>query len=155
MPPMHLGPLDLDLLREWFCKVAERHFGVPYKYAGENPLEGEDCSQLIVNCLKSIGFMEQHEDLSCEGLWNRFHLKCPVSLTTPKRGALAFWFNSEAQPEHIAICLDHLMTIQAAGGHSWVDTKKEAVDTSAYVKYKRVDKDNRPVRFVDIFSSGV
>lgn len=141
---------DVELLRDRFCDIAERYFMVQYLYGGRNPLEGVDCSQLVVNCLRSIGWLESWEDLSAHGLWDKFSQRYPSAIANPMRGCLAFWFKNN-RAVHVGICLDHLMTIQAAGGDSATDTPDEATEKGAYVKYKRVDKDSRPVRFVNIF----
>jgi uncharacterized protein YfaT (DUF1175 family) len=148
---MNLSPYDINHLRAWFCRIAQRYWYTLYHYGGKNKFTGVDCSQLVVNCLKAIGFLEEWEDLSSQDLWDKYSVKYPVTSTCPGTGALAFYFKGD-EVEHIAICLDHLMTIQAAGGSRDTDTEKEAIKAEAWVKYKRVDKDPRPVRFVDIFA---
>jgi cell wall-associated NlpC family hydrolase len=147
---MNLSIHDKKELRDILIEISKSFLNIPYKYNGKSPINGLDCSQVVVEGLMQIGYIPWNFDYSAQGLWEKFSVKYPVSKEPPGPGALAFWFK-DGSAVHVAICTSRIMTIQASGGNSKTDTLSEADEASAYVKYKRVDIDKRECRFIDIF----
>lgn len=147
---MNLDKYERLLIRNAFVEIAKSFLNVPYKFGGKTPMDGMDCSQLVVEALRQIGYIGWDEDLTANDIWHRFSVRYPNSIVPPGPGSLAFWFQ-DGIAEHCAICIDRVMTIQASGGGPEVKTLDEAVRRRAYVMYKRVDIDKRNCRFIDIF----
>ncbi|MDF1545096.1 MAG: NlpC/P60 family protein [bacterium] len=54
-------------VRHRFLQTALSYLGRPYRWGGDDP-SGIDCSGLVVECLKSVGTLEEHEDFSADRL---------------------------------------------------------------------------------------
>lgn len=112
-----------------------KHFiGLPYKWGGDDPVEGFDCSGLAIEMLKSVGILPHIFDDTADGLRKRF----PVC-GEAKPGVLAFYGTTD-RAKHVAICLVKEMVIEAGGGGSGTRTEDDAARYNAYVRI-------RPVRY--------
>jgi len=136
--------------------IAEKWFGKPYIYSG-NSFIGVDCSGFVCAVLRSMGLVEQHEDLSVAMLWDKFQTQATLS---PERGSLVFWFNNELKAVHIGICIDDKTSIQAARGNSALKVSEDtAIDEvilmanniNAMVDYVPINYRSDPARFVRLF----
>jgi len=136
--------------REWFLKTAEQYWGVPYKWGGRNHFEGIDCSQFVIECLKSVGELAEYEDYTANDLWNKLCREHDASLV-PSVGAIVFWFR-QGKAVHTAICLDEKMTIGADNGGRMVISKEKASEFNSFVKYRPLDYRPEEKRFVNIFA---
>ncbi len=85
--------------------------GKPYKWGGDNPLQGYDCSGLCVEILQSAGVVT--EDLSAQGLYDFLVNRGEWGVT--RLGALAFFGKSETEVTHVGFCLDKHRMLEAAG----------------------------------------
>jgi len=106
----------------------------PYSWGGDDPT-GLDCSGFVVECLKSIGKLKAHEDLSADGLWKRFKLY--EHHGKPKPCCLAFWFTGD-RATHVAICLDDEFCLIVEGGGSTTHTPEDAANANAFIKLRPI-----------------
>ena len=139
--------------RYWFLKTAQEYWGSPYKWGGKNHFEGLDCSQFVIECLKSIGELTESEDYTANDLWNKLSKEYNPSLL-PSVGAIVFWFR-QGKVVHTAICLDDRMTIGAHNGGSAVKDRSEASEYNSFVKYRPIDYRPEEKRFVNIFIKSI
>lgn len=110
--------------------------GVPYKWGGNTPMDGLDCSALVLNLLGSVGVGPKY-DTTAEGLYQYFLKngdKC-----SEKPGSLSFYGTPEKKT-HIGFCIDHFRMIEAGGGGSKVINLEEAVKCQAYVKMSLIHR---------------
>jgi len=128
-------PHILCKLRNDFVSYAERWIGTPYKWAGDD-FEGLDCSGLVVECLKGIGWFEESEDHSANALYVMFRHK---EVREPEKGCLVFWFKENNRAVHVAVCKDERLIIHAAGGGSLTETIDDAAEQNAYVKQRGLE----------------
>ncbi len=134
-------------IRQRFVREAMLYLRTPYIWGGDDP-SGFDCSGLVVECLKAVGKLKEHEDLSANGLWERFkHLEQPE----PRDGCMVFWFHGD-RAYHIAICEDRESCITANGGGRRVKTVEDAWRYNAFIKTRPIDHRKPKIpKFVDIF----
>lgn len=111
--------------------------GTPYRWGGATPLDGLDCSGLVVELLKSVGLITHSSDYSSQSLFNAFSKTWP-QIPSPKFGAIAFFGRSLSQISHVSFCLDQYRMLEASGGSSKTTTKAQAVIDQAFVKIRPV-----------------
>lgn len=83
--------------REIALSIWWAHHGLPYVWAGDDPVAGPDCSGLMVEGLRGTGLVPRDQDLSAAGLAVRFRAKSIVggeALDRPELiipGCMLFW----------------------------------------------------------------
>jgi cell wall-associated NlpC family hydrolase len=133
-----------DAAREWLVRTALAYLGTPYRWGGDDP-SGFDCSGLVVECLRSVGLMEQ-SDSSADQLYRCWK---PHEVAKPDKGCLVFWLNSTGLAFHVGICLDTWHQISAGGGDRGTKTEADAWRRNAYVRIRLIPVSNLKCRFCD------
>jgi murein DD-endopeptidase len=131
--------------------LAFRFLGLPYRWGGNDPVDGFDCSGLIVELLKSVGVLGRKGDWSSRGLWSGFQDNVR---SHPEAGFLVF-YSSKAAPDritHVEMCLDSELAIGASGGGSKTLTEEDAAHMDAYIKVRPIDRGRPIVGYVDPFA---
>lgn len=119
---------------EVMIQVAMGFLGRPYVWGGDDPVQGFDCSGLVVECLKSVGQLPREGDWTAEDLWQMF--KGSMS-STPRRGHLVLWQSVEwKRMIHVELCLNDEISIGASGGGSATLTMADAIRQNAYIKLR-------------------
>jgi cell wall-associated NlpC family hydrolase len=109
--------------------------GLPYKWGGQNPLQGFDCSGLVQEILASVG-TDPKGDQTAQALLNYFSRHGHIS--EPRTGALSFYGLSISGIRHVGFCLNEYQMIEAAGGDSKTLTMKDAIKDDAYVRIRPI-----------------
>lgn len=118
--------------------------GTPYKFGGNTPLDGGmDCSGYVGEVLKAAGILDNHADLSAQGIYNyltdkKQHLKS-ASISNPERGAVSFYGKDLRHISHVALCINDKLMINAGGGNESVLTKEDAITAEAFIKIRPVN----------------
>jgi len=115
---------------------AKSFIGVKYKWGGENPLEGYDCSGLVQEILCTVG-VDPRGDQSAQGLYDFFKIDGERKVFGP--GALCFYGNKEAKIRHVSFMVDKYRVVEAGGGDSTTLTYEQAEDQSAFVRMRMFD----------------
>jgi len=135
-------------LRQAMVDYALSFVGRPYRWGGDDPNEGFDCSGLAVEVLKSVGILRRGTDYTSQMLFNKFknHL-----LGTPKKGALVFYHNGKPNKRiiHVAIALDRSRVVEAGGGGSKTNTLQDAIDQNAFIRIRTWDSRKNVAGFLD------
>ena len=111
--------------------------GTKYRWAGDNPLSGYDCSGLVVEILKASGVISEGSDLTAEGLRQKYSDRI---VPFASFGTLVFY--GKTQATHVGFCLDQYFMVEAAGGDSGVTNTVEASAKSAFVKVRPIFRRN-------------
>ena len=122
-----------DLLERY----ALSFLGLPYRWGGENPVTGFDCSGMIVELLKAAGTITPDFDLSAQGIWNLGGARGWTM--TRGFGALAFYGKSTAQLTHVGFCLDDVYMLEAGGGDRTTVNREAAGMQSAFVRIRPIN----------------
>lgn len=133
-------------MRRLCVRYIKRFIGLPYRWKGDDPIKGFDCSGLVVEMFKMAGIMKEHEDLTADGIKKSLKDK---KVEKPKVGVLVFYGTEEAT--HVGICLNRKYMIEAGGGSSKVDTEEEAADKNAYIRIRPIDRRSDILGFYDPF----
>jgi cell wall-associated NlpC family hydrolase len=110
----------------------------PYKWGGSNPLEGFDCSGLVVEFHKSFGLVGKDFDATAQVLFSMHKKEHPQDIKKCKFGDLVFYGRSEKNITHVGICLDDLLMLEAGGGGSRTINRQKAEEHGAWVRLRPI-----------------
>lgn len=120
---------------ELLSKYALSFVGLPYRWGGDSPLAGFDCSGLCVEILKSAGAIEK--DMSAQGLFDFFRNAGEWSKYSI--GSLAFFGEAQDKISHVGFCLDKYRMLEAGGGGSKTVSLELAQKQGAYVRIRPIN----------------
>lgn len=123
--------------KEIALAVAYKLLNTPYRWGGNDPMEGFDCSGLAIEILQSAGKFDRNKDTTAHGL----------SLIYPetdilREGVLVFYdWNKDGRFDHVEmiVTLDEtgeLFTIGASDGDDRTVDIKNSQMQNAYVKIR-------------------
>jgi cell wall-associated NlpC family hydrolase len=110
--------------------------GVAYKWGGDNPLTGFDCSGFIQWVLRSEG-LDPSGRQNAQALYNHF-LNTGKVLLTPEPGALLFFGRDKSRLTHVAIALNQSRMIHAASGDCTTTDITKAAKQNACVREDQI-----------------
>lgn len=113
-----------------------RLVGTPYRWGGDDPILGFDCSGLAQELLASVG-MDPPGDQSAQNLFD--HFKNSNTGRILACGALVFYGKSEKEITHVGMLLDSVHIVEAGGGGSGTTTLEAAAKQNAFVRIRRFD----------------
>lgn len=123
----------MEVLRSYALSL----LGLPYRWGGDCPTGGFDCSGLVCELLKCEGIITSSSDYSSQTLYKSFSPSWP-HLSTPQFGAIAFYGRSLGEIVHVSFCLDHYRMIEAGGGNSKTISREMAKKQAAFVRIRPV-----------------
>lgn len=134
-------PVGIDLpdtarARSVALRYAWAFLGTPYKWAGDDPMAGFDCSGLAIEALTAVGLIPHNADLSAAALYWRFQA---FQKDEGYPGCLVFYFNAKEEIVHVGLMLDHKHVIQEAGGGSSTTDLPAAIKANAFAKIRPID----------------
>ena len=110
--------------------------GVHYRWAGNCPLSGLDCSGFVCEVFRSVGLMDNDEDLSAQGIYLKFRKNGRSQLS---EGSLLFFGKSRIKITHVAIAINEKIMIEAGGGDRATETIDDAQARNAYVRIRPIN----------------
>lgn len=135
-------------LRNKGIDYIKHYIGVPYLWAGDDPVFGFDCSGLAHEFLQAIGLERHGYDSTADDLWNRFKL---YGVQKGCAGCLAFWMSATGRAMHVEIMIDENYTVGASGGGSATTSIGAAAAKNAFVKMRPLNYRGSFLRIVDPF----
>jgi len=133
---------------EILMMVAKHYLGTPYIWGGDDP-SGFDCSGFVLECLKSVGEVGEHEDFTADQLMKKYAAN---ELSAPTGGCLVFYLRPDGTARHVVIALSPLYHIGADSGGSGDTTPAQAWKDNAYVKVRPTKFDPATMKAVNPFS---
>ena len=123
---------------------AMSHCGLPYRWGGDDPITGFDCSGLCIELLQSVGVLPKDYDSTANGLWSFFD---SYRASEPKFGALVF-YGTPQRVSHVGFCLNKRQVLEAGGGNSRTVTTVKAAHQNAFIRVRPIDHRKDLVGFV-------
>ena len=123
--------------RELAVEALKMHMGLPYKWGGNDPMTGFDCSGLMVEVLQTVGLMGRGSDDTADGLSRMFN---ETEVFQP--GVMVFWdWNKDGRIDHVEMIAHvdddgEIYTVGASGGDSSTSSVQAAIMADAYVKMR-------------------
>lgn len=141
--------MDKRRLMQTARHIAWQNFGQPYKWGGDDTIDGFDCSGFVQELLYSVGALNPSIDRTAHGLWEHYE---EVRVETPYDGCLVFFWNpARTIIVHIEFCLNEELRIGASGGGSKTTTKEAAARHNAYVKVRPIKSRGNIAGYADPF----
>jgi cell wall-associated NlpC family hydrolase len=116
-----------------FRDYALAYVGLPYRWGGNDAIDGFDCSGLTIELLQAAGVLGPHVDDTAQGLLKRFPLAAPQ----PSLGVLLF-FGTSQKATHVAVALSRQSFLEAGGGGSQTTSAAAAARDNAYVRVRPI-----------------
>jgi len=125
--------------KEIAIKIAWHYLGTPYRWGGDDPMEGFDCSGFILEVLQSVGAVPRGLDITADGLYE-FFKKLGKLAIRPSAGCLAFWATIPGgHIRHVEMMIDETLSIGASGGGAKIRDLEDAIRQNAYIKIRPVN----------------
>lgn len=124
-----------EYIRAALIDYAKSFLGLPYRWAGDDPMGGFDCSGYVQEVLCGVG-LDPPEDQTAHALFTHFSVVGRVK-DEQTAGDLLF-FGSWSKIVHVAIAIDSYRMIEAGGGGKAVETRKDAEKQNAYIRIRPV-----------------
>lgn len=122
---------------ETLIAYAKSFLHTPYKWGGNNPLEGLDCSGFVQQVLKSIGIAPKVR-YSAKALHD-FYLQ-DGTVGKLGKGSLCFYGKSPEYIDHVAFMVDEYRIIEAGSGDATCINRETAARLGAVVRMRPYNK---------------
>jgi len=132
---------------ELAVKYAMAFVGTQYRWGGDDPMAGFDCSGFVIEVLKGVGYLPYNGDWRAFELFEMFR-----EVDNPTIGVLVFWGIGKDQIGHVELCISDKIAIGAGGGDRKVMTTQDAIKYNAYVRLRPIKRpEKRLMYFADPF----
>lgn len=118
---------SIDILYNYAMQLV----GCPYRWGGDNPMSGYDCSGLVIDLLRAAGLLAHNFRDTAAGL----HRLYPA-VAAPEFGALVFYGKPEIS--HIGFCLNEELMLEAGSGTAETITLAVAEAQNAFVRVRPI-----------------
>lgn len=125
----------------------------PYKWGGNHPLEGVDCSGFVLELLRSIGRWDK-SDSTAQGIHAKLSRDNEIDIAKVKFGDLLFFGKGRLGITHISMALSPLLMIEAGGGGSHTQSAADAIKHGAMVRIRPIASRNDLVSTVALGIGG-
>lgn len=148
---MASSPLKAAYLRSKAVEYAWSFLGLPYRWGGDDPIAGFDCSGLVIEVLQSVGVLRHGLDYSANDLYQIFRSN---EVSAGYAGCIVFWFQG-IKAIHVELMVDDYHTLGASGGGSSTDSIDDAISQNAFVKMRPIGYRGSGFKIVDPFKGVV
>jgi hypothetical protein len=124
-------------VRSLAIESLKKFINTPYRWAGNDPMEGFDCSGLVIEVLQSVGVLPANGDWTAHQLSKKF-----PQTDIMREGVLVFWdWDKDSIIDHVEMVAflseeGELFTVGASGGNSHTLNNSVAQSQNAYVKIR-------------------
>ena len=119
----------MQILRDYIM----RHVGLPYRWGGDDPVLGYDCSGFVQECLASVG-LDPPGDQTAQALFN--HFEQTAEWNRAGCGTLLFFGESVTKITHVGIMVDAYRYAEAGGGGSKTTSLEAAAAQNAFLRLR-------------------
>jgi cell wall-associated NlpC family hydrolase len=124
----------VDLMLAYGMQLA----GTPYRWGGNTPIFGLDCSGLVLELLRAVGFWGA-QDASALALHKALRAKgCQTK--RPEPGGVVFFGHTRETINHVAVCMSDALMIEAGGGGQDTTSLDAADRAGAFVRIRPISR---------------
>lgn len=139
--------------KEWAIRYGLGFLGQPYRWGGDDPIHGFDCSGLVIEILIAAGILPHGFDATAEGLLLALKGNGAPEIPASRAGAIVFFKNAAGRVTHVELGLPGLLLLGASGGGSTTDDLEDAAARNAFVKIRPWGYRAEQTVIVDPFAS--
>ena len=121
-------------IRKIIVDYALQFVGRPYRWGGDDPMGGYDCSGFVQELLAAIG-CDPPGDQTAHSLYEHFY-KDAYKKEHPQEPPSLIFYGSRYKVSHCAMFLDNKHIIEATGAGRKVKTEKDAEKYNAYIRVR-------------------
>lgn len=123
------------MIPENFKQAMLQFLNIPYRWTGDDPMAGFDCSGLVQELLAILN-LDPPGDQTAQQLMEYFKEHGIESLSpSHETGCLAF-YGSNGKATHVAMFYDEHTILEAGGGGSKTLTIQDAIAQNAYTRLR-------------------
>ncbi len=112
---------------------------LPYRFGGDDPLGGYDCSGFVCEILSAVGLLPHKYDGRAQDIYYKLKEKYPlVTLERAMQGDIAFYGKNMFEITHTAFLTTTNLVLEAGGGDSATKDKADAEAQNAFVRMRPV-----------------
>lgn len=126
--------MNMQLLMQYAWTLAARTRR--YHFGGDDPIQGFDCSGLVMELMIAAGILQHGSDMNAQALCDHFSHNGSFNSWGP--GALAFYGKDMRKVTHVAFCLDNQTMLEAGGGDSGTTTDEAAIRQNAFIRMRPI-----------------
>lgn len=121
--------------KDLMVSYALNFIGINYKWGGNNPMSGLDCSGLLCEVLRSVGFITSADYTAQElyGLCSKIGTHSII-----EKGSCLFFGSSIYNITHCALAITKDHMIEAGGGDSTTVDLNSAIKKNAFVRIRPI-----------------
>lgn len=121
------------MTKELFTNCCLRFLNLPYRWGGDDPIQGYDCSGLIQDLYAMLG-IDPKGDQTAQDLHNYFKTRAKEGAR--QLGTLVFYGKSTLAITHVGMMLDEHYMLEAGGGGSQTNSLDAAAKANAFVRVR-------------------
>ena len=122
-------------------KVAWSMHGLPYRWGGDDPISGTDCSGFVSEILRSVGAIGPKARETTHSLWQNFQDRVVNHSHIEPGDILLFSSNDGVSGiNHTGIAIGNGAMIEAGGGDSSTTSDDQASKQNAFVRVRPIRK---------------
>lgn len=144
---------DQEARRGQALLYARAFIGQPYRWGGDDPIHGFDCSGLVIEILTAVGILPHRYDATASQLLATLTALGAVTLESVKPGAVVFFRNTAGDLIHVELGIEAGLMLGASGGGSSTDDIEDAAAKNAFVKIRPAGYRLEQTTIVDPFES--
>ena len=110
--------------------------GSPYRWGGDDPIYGWDCSGAVIELLKTGGWLSHHMDTTAQGLYQIFKKYPHIQTHHTQFSDLVFFGRGENKITHVGMSIGSGLMFEAGGGTSRTRSLAAAASQNAYVRIR-------------------
>ena len=122
-------------MKELVITYALSFIGTPYKWAGNNPLTGWDCSGFIQEVLKAHDLLDGYDN-SAQMIFE--YMAKNGSSSSMERGAILFFGKDINNITHVALSLGNNVMLECGGGDASTTSLERAKEQGAFVRIRTI-----------------
>lgn len=150
---LDIEDLTRQIRKTWALQYALHFIGQPYRWGGDDPIHGFDCSGLVIEILTAAGIVPHGYDATAGGLMNHLEAQGAPRIPVVKAGAIVFFKNAAGEISHVELGLPGMLLLGASGGGSTTDDLEDAAARNAFVKIRPFGYRREQTIIVDPFAS--